>query len=165
MEEARTAHRIFLAKSSEPVIVEVIDKILERKALSASRVQGGTTMQERKLTIEFEDIPLEEARKMGRGPRMDPILYNALKSKISSLSNNAARMSLPLGVISVTMKNRILRVAAELKVAVTVRRVPGGLLFWRSTEEDIKQAREVAARLQAAQRRRPRGRPGRRPRA
>jgi hypothetical protein len=111
-------------------------------------------MDERKMAIEFEDIPLEEARKMGRGPRMDPILYNALKDKIFSLSNNAARMNLPAGVSPVTMKNRILRVATELRVPVTVRRVPGGLLFWRSTDEDIKQAREVAARLQAAQQRR-----------
>jgi hypothetical protein len=119
----------------------------------------------RKMAIDFEDIPLEEARKMGRGPRMDPILYNALKGKISSLSNNAARMNLPPGVSPVTMKNRILRVATELRVPVTVRRVPGGLLFWRSTDEDIKQAREVAARLQAAQQRRPSARAGRRRRA
>ena len=120
---------------------------------------------ERRPSIEFEDIPLEEARKMGRGPRMDPILYNALKDKLGSLTNNAARMNLPSGVSPVTMKNRILRVAGELRVSVTVRRVPGGLLFWRSTEEDIKQAREVAARLQAAQRGRPRGRRGPRRRA
>jgi hypothetical protein len=119
-------------------------------------------MEHRRPSIEFEDIPLEEARKMGRGPRMDPILYTALKSKISTLSDNAARMNLPSGVSPVTMKNRILRVAGELKTAVTVRRVPGGLLFWRSTEEDLKQAREVARRLQAAQRGRRRGRPGRR---
>jgi hypothetical protein len=119
-------------------------------------------MDDRRLAIEFEDVPLEEARKMGRGPRMDPILYNALKNKISSLSSTAARMNLPSGVSPVTMKNRILRVAIELRVPVTVRRVPGGLLFWRSTDEDIKQAKEVAARLQAAQQRRPGSRPGRR---
>jgi hypothetical protein len=119
-------------------------------------------MDDPKMAIEFEDIPLEEARKMGRGPRMDPILYNALKSKISSLANSAARMNLPPGVSPVTMKNRILRVAGEQRVPVTVRRVPGGLLFWRSTDEDIKQAKEVAARLQAAQQRRPGSRPGRR---
>jgi hypothetical protein len=71
-------------------------------------------------------------------------------------------MHLPAGVSAVTMKNRILRVAGELRVPVTVRRVPGGLLFWHSTDEDIKQAREVAARLQAAQQRRAGPRPGRR---
>lgn len=100
---------------------------------------------------------------MGRGPRMDPILYTALKSKITSLADNAARMDLPEEVSPITMKNRILRVAKELKVVVTVRRVPGGLLFWRSTPEDIKQAKEVAERLQAALRGRSRTRRGRPP--
>lgn len=118
-------------------------------------------MQQRKITIEFEDIPIEEARKMGRGPRMDPILYSALKSKISSLTKNAARMDVPPSVSSVTMKNRILRVASELKVPVTVRRVPGGLLFWRSTAEDMTQAKEVAERLQSALKARPGARRGR----
>jgi hypothetical protein len=28
--------------------------------------------------IYFEDIPLAEARRMSRGPRMDPTLYQAL---------------------------------------------------------------------------------------
>jgi hypothetical protein len=32
--------------------------------------------------IEFEDVPLEEARRMGRGPRMDPRLSHALKEKM-----------------------------------------------------------------------------------
>ena len=121
-------------------------------------------MERRKSAIEFYDIPLEEARKMGRGPRMDPILYGSLRSKISSLSDSAARMDIPEEVSPITMKNRILRVASELKVSVTVRRVPGGLLFWRSTPEDIKQAKEVADRLQAALRSRSRARRGRRQR-
>jgi hypothetical protein len=62
------------------------------------------------------------------------------------------------------MKARILRIAAELGMPVTIRRVPGGLLFWRSSEEDLQQAKEVGARLQTAQQR-PQARPrGRRPR-
>ena len=97
-------------------------------------------MDDRKMAIEFEDVPLEEARKMGRGPRMDPILYNALKNKISSLSNNAARMNFPPGVSPVTMKNRILRVAAELGIAMTICRVSGDLLCWRSSDADLQQA-------------------------
>jgi hypothetical protein len=59
------------------------------------------------------------------------------------------------------MKAHILRVAAELGMPVTIRRVPGGLLFWRSTDEDIPQAKEMASRLQTTQQRpqaRPRGR-------
>jgi hypothetical protein len=85
---------------------------------------------------------------------MDPEIYNTLKGKIQSLDNTATRMTLPEGTSPTTMKNRILRVAAELKSPVTIRKVPGGLLFWRSTSEDLKQATEVAQRLQAAQRRR-----------
>jgi hypothetical protein len=49
-------------------------------------------------------------------------------------------------------------------VPVTIRRVPGGVIFWRSRVEDLQQAQEVGARLQTAQQR-PQTRPrGRRPR-
>ena len=102
--------------------------------------------------IQFEDIPLDEARRMGRGPRMDPQLYQAFKGKIQSLDSSATRITIPEGTSPTTMKNRILRVAAELGIPVTIRKVPGGLLFWRSTDEDVQQAKEVADRLQTAQR-------------
>jgi hypothetical protein len=114
--------------------------------------------------IQFEDVPIDIARAIGRGPRMDPGLYHTFKDKIQSLDNTATRITLPEGTTSITMKNRILRVAAELKVPVTVRKIPGGLLFWRSTDEDVQQAKEVASRLQSAQRRQG-ARPGRRRRA
>jgi hypothetical protein len=89
---------------------------------------------------------------------MDPELYHAFKEKIQSLDNTAARITLPEGTSPTTMKNRILRVAGELGIPLTIRRVPGGLLFWRSTAEDVTHAREIAERLQDARRRRPRGR-------
>jgi hypothetical protein len=111
--------------------------------------------------IQFEDIPIDEARRMGRGPRMDSQLYQELKTRIPALSSHALRMTIPEETSPNTMKNRILRIAAELHIPVTVRKVPGGLLFWRSTDEDVQQAKEVAQRLQSAQRER-RGRPGRR---
>ena len=115
--------------------------------------------------IQFEDVPLDEARRMGRGPRMDPELYNALKEKIQSLDDTATRLMVPEGTSVTTMKARILRVAAELNISVTIRRVPGGLLFWRSTDEDLQQAKEVGARLQTARQPPPQTRPrGRRPR-
>jgi precorrin-4 methylase len=104
-------------------------------------------MAEQPPNVQFEDIPIEEARKIGRGPRMDPEIYHALKENIQSLDNTASRMSLPDGTSPTTMKNRILRVAAELGVPVTVRKVPGGLIFWRSSEEDLQQAQEIASRL------------------
>jgi hypothetical protein len=108
--------------------------------------------------IQFEDIPLEEARRMGRGPRMDPQLYQELRRRLPALSSQAVRMTIPAGTSPTTMKNRILRVAAELRIPVTIRKVPGGLLFWRSTAEDLAQAKAVAQRLQPA-RRTGRGRP------
>jgi hypothetical protein len=101
-------------------------------------------------TIEFEDVPLAEARRMSRGPRMDPELYQALEEKIQSLGNTATRLTIPEGTNPTTMKNRILRVAAELSIPVTVRKVPGGLLFWRSTAEDRQHATAVGHRLQVA---------------
>ena len=107
--------------------------------------------------IQFEDIPLDEARRMGRGPRMDPELYRALYEKLKSLGNTATRITIDDGASPTTLKNRVLRVAAEVGVAVTIRKVPGGLLFWRSTDEDVQQAKEVAQRLQTARRG---GRPG-----
>jgi hypothetical protein len=114
--------------------------------------------------IEFEDIPIDEARRMGRGPRMEPMLYDTLRQKIQSLSSEATRIHLGPEIRPERMKNYLLRIARELNVPVTVRRVPGGVIFWRSSEEDLQQAQEVADRLQTA-RRRPQARPtGRRPR-
>ena len=115
--------------------------------------------------IQFEDIPLAQARTMGRGPQMDPALYRALKEKITSLENNATRITIPEGISRTTMKNRILRVAAALNIPVTVRRVPGGLLFWHSSLEDRQQAEDVGKRLHGTRRTRSRPRGGRRRRA
>jgi hypothetical protein len=95
--------------------------------------------------IHFEDIPLAQARTMGRGPRIAPELYHAFKDKIQSLDNIATRATLPEGTSPTTMKNRILRVAAALNMLVTIRRVPGGLLFWRSTDDDLTQAQRSRA--------------------
>jgi len=121
-------------------------------------------MAEQPPNFQFEDVPLEEARRITRGPRMDPRLSHALKDKIQSLDTTATRMPLPDGTSPNTMKNCILRVAAALGVPVTIRRVPGGLIFWRSTDEDIHQAKEISQRLQTA-RTKSRARPGRRRRA
>ena len=106
-------------------------------------------MAQQPSPIHFEDIPIDEARRIGRGPRMDPELYHALQQKLQSLSNSATRMTILEGTSSTTLKHRILRVAAEIKVPVTIRKVPGGLLFWRSTDEDVQQAQELGARLQS----------------
>jgi hypothetical protein len=108
-------------------------------------------MAEQHPSIAFEDVPLEDARRMGRGPRMEPMLYDMLRTKIQALSDEATRIHLGPEIRPARMKRYILRMARELNVPVTVRRVPGGVIFWRSTDEDIQQAQEVGARLQTAQ--------------
>jgi len=115
-------------------------------------------MAEQPPNVQFEDVPLDEAR------RMEPMLYDTLRQKIQALSSEATRIHLGPEIRPERMKNYILRMARELNVPVTVRRVPGGVIFWRSTQEDTQQAHEVASRLQTGQRR-PQTRPrGRRPR-
>jgi hypothetical protein len=70
----------------------------------------------------------------------------------------------PEGTSDTTMKNRIRRIARDLNVPVPVRRVPGGMIFWRSNDKDIQQAQETASRLQTARQPQPQARPrGRRP--
>jgi hypothetical protein len=115
-------------------------------------------------TIQFEDVSLEEARRMGRGPRMEPMLYDTLRKKIQSLADQAARIRFGPEITPTRMKNYLLRIARDLAVPVTVRRVPGGVIFWRSTEEDRQQAQDMASRLRSTRRQRttrPQGRPRR----
>jgi hypothetical protein len=121
-------------------------------------------MADQAPSFQFEDVPLDEARRMGRGPRMEPMLYDTLRHKIQSLSSEATRIRLGPEITPQRMKNYILRMARELNVPVTVRRVPGGVIFWRSSEEDLQQAQETASRLQTGQRR-PQTRPSGRRRA
>jgi hypothetical protein len=121
-------------------------------------------MADHSSPFQFDDVPIDEARRMGRGPRMEPMLYETLRQKIQALSSEAVRIHLGPEITATRMKNYILHIARELNVPVTVRRVPAGVIFWRSSEEDLQQAREAASRLQAGQRR-PQARPrGRRPR-
>jgi hypothetical protein len=110
-------------------------------------------MADHSSPIHFEDVPLEKARRMGRGPRMEPMLYNTLRHQIQSLSSEATRVRLGPEITPQRMKRYILSIARELQVPVTVRRVPGGVIFWRSTDEDIQQATEVGARLQTTRQR------------
>jgi hypothetical protein len=121
--------------------------------------------------LQFEDVPLDEARRMGRGgPRMEPMLYETLRTKIQSLSTEAVRIHLGPEIRPQRMKNYIHQIARELNVPVTVWRVPGGVIFWRSSEEDLQQAQEAASRLRGRRQqhpaqRQPQARPrGRQPR-
>src|SRR6266540_418379 len=112
--------------------------------------------------IQFEDVPLEQARHMGRGPRMEPMLYETLRTKIQELSADAIRIHLGPEIRPERMKKYLLRIAHDLNVPVTVRKVPDGVIFWRSSDEDRHQAQEVASRLQGARHKRSRPRGGRR---
>jgi hypothetical protein len=121
--------------------------------------------------FQFEDVPLDQARMISRGHRMEPMLYDTLRQKIQSLSTEATRIHLGPEITPQRMKKYLLRIAAELGIPVTVRRVPDGVIFWHSIEEDLQQAQEAASRLrgrrqQETTQRRPQARPqGRRPRA
>jgi hypothetical protein len=107
-------------------------------------------MPDQSPAFQFEDVPLDEARRMGRGPRMEPMLYETLRHKIQTLSSEAVRIHLGPEITPHRMKNYLLHIARELNVPVTVRRVPGGLIFWRSTADDLQQAQAIATRLQSA---------------
>jgi hypothetical protein len=85
---------------------------------------------------------------------MEPLLYDTLKKKMQALSDDAVRIRLGPEITRQRMKNYMLRLAHELDVPVTVRRVPGGVIFWRSSDEDRHQAQEVAGRLRGGRRKR-----------
>ena len=96
---------------------------------------------------------------------MKPMLYDTLRQKIQALSSEATRIHLGPEIRPERMKNYLLHIARELNVPVTVRRVPGGVIFWRSSDEDLHQAQEIAGRLQSAWQPPQATRPGRRRRA
>jgi hypothetical protein len=105
---------------------------------------------QRPPTIAFEDVSLDQSRRMSRGPRMDPELYHALKQNIQSLGNTATRLTFLEATSTTTMKHRILRLAAELSILVMVRKIPSSLILWHSTDKDRLQAVAVAVQLQSA---------------
>jgi hypothetical protein len=43
------------------------------------RARKGSAMAEQPPAFQFDDIPLDEARRVGRGPRMEPMLYDTLR--------------------------------------------------------------------------------------
>jgi hypothetical protein len=81
---------------------------------------------------------------------MEPLLYATLRKKIQALRSEATRVCLGPEITQRRMRNYIQRIAHELGVPVTVRRVEGGVILWRATEEDRQQTHTVASRLQTA---------------
>jgi hypothetical protein len=86
-------------------------------------------MADQPSPFQFEDAPLDEARRMGRGPRMEPMLYETLRQKIQTLSSEAVRIRLGPEITPTRMKNYLLHIARELNVPITIRQVPVGLLL------------------------------------
>jgi hypothetical protein len=82
---------------------------------------------------------------------MEPMRYDTLRQQIQTLSSEAVRIHLGPEITPTRMKNYLLHIARELNVPITIRRVSGGVLFWRSTD-DVQQTKEIRGRLQTAQR-------------
>lgn len=107
-------------------------------------------MAQRPSTIAGADVPLDDARRMCWEPRRDPARYHALKDTIPSLETTATRLLLPDGTSPRPMKHRILRVAEELSMPLTIRSVPGDFIVWGLTDDHLQPAQEITARLQSA---------------
>ena len=105
-----------------------------------------------------EHIPVEQAMMMGRAPRMDPNLYAALEKELKELGDKAAKMDLPVAATRQTMKTRLLRIAQEKEIELTVRKTRNGLVFWKATTEELSVKEEIVKRLQGGKRGRPAGR-------
>jgi hypothetical protein len=64
--------------------------------------------------LQFEDVPLHQARMMGLGgPRMEPMLYDTLRQKIQSLSSEAVRSHLGPEIRPQSMKKYLQAIARE----------------------------------------------------
>ena len=97
--------------------------------------------------IQFEDVPLEDARRMTRGPRMEPRLYEMLRQKIQALTTEAVRIHLGPEITPTRMGRYVRTIARQLNIPVAVRRAPGGVVFWRASEEDLRETQALAQRL------------------
>jgi hypothetical protein len=62
-------------------------------------------MADESSPFQFEDVPLDEARRMGRGPRMEPMLYDTLRQKVQALAGEAVRIHLGPEITPQRMKN------------------------------------------------------------
>ena len=105
-------------------------------------------MAEEGPSIYFEDVPLEEARRIGRGPRLEPRLYDSLRQKLQALSTGAVRLRLGPELTPAQMARYVRAIAHQLEIPVVTRRVPGGIVFWRASEDDRREAEALARRLQ-----------------
>lgn len=118
-------------------------------------------MEERISALDIEFISIEEAMQMGRAPRMDPSIYERYERTIKELVENedrAAVMQIPEGINYQTMKNRLLRVAKDLRVELTIRKSRKGIMVWKAKPEELTAKEEIVNRLQGGRKGRPAGR-------
>ncbi len=104
-------------------------------------------MADEPSTYHFEDMPLEEARRMSRGPRMEPLLYQMLRQKIQALTTDAVHIHLGPELTPTRMGRYVRLITRQLNIPVVVRRVPGGVVFWRASEDDQREAEALTERL------------------
>jgi hypothetical protein len=60
------------------------ERVSETPCILPPQLNARPLMDERSLIVACEDVPLDEARRMSRGPRMDPDIHHALKQNICS---------------------------------------------------------------------------------
>jgi hypothetical protein len=109
-------------------------------------------MADRSSLIAFENVPLDQAQLLDRGPRMEPMLSDTLRQKIQALSTEATRIHLG-PEITPRITRDLRHMARQRNVPVAVRLLSGGLRFWCATEEDTPQTQETAGWLHTTPRR------------
>ena len=71
--------------STEPILLPDDNRVRDNQCvLPPVETKETSPVAQRPPTIEFEDVLLDEARRMSRSPRMDTELYHALKQNIGS---------------------------------------------------------------------------------
>jgi hypothetical protein len=91
---------------------------------------------------------------------MEHMLYDTLTKKIQALSTDAVRVRLGPEIRPERMRRYIQRIAHELGVPVTIRRVAGGVIFWRSRRKRGSRPRRWLAGSRARARHGPLARKG-----
>ena len=63
------------------------------------------------------------------------------------LSTEAVRIHLGPEITSARMGRYVRAIARQLEIPVAIRRLPGGVVFWRASAEDLREAEALAERF------------------
>jgi TPP-dependent trihydroxycyclohexane-1,2-dione (THcHDO) dehydratase len=85
--------------------------------------------------FELEQLSVEDARKLVRKARMNPEINRQLVAAVRTLLNQADQafvLKLPEGVKFAAARTRLIRIANQMNVPLTIRKQSGGkaILFW-----------------------------------